>query len=80
MMARHRLKGDLHYVFDWIDAVHRLEREKVTLSTMNGSKSFRYKEGEDLTLEEAGVGRMVVLRVDLLDVDEGVSADEEEEE
>ena len=64
-------------VFDWIDAVHGVERERVELSTMNGSRQFRYiKENNDengesdeeggeasMTLEEAGLGRMTALRV-----------------
>ncbi|KAL9188932.1 hypothetical protein ACHAXT_011422 [Thalassiosira profunda] len=53
-------------VFNWIDATHKMEREKVELSTMNGARQFRYAEGDDEdggTLEEAGLGRMTALRV-----------------
>ena len=72
-------------VFNWIDATHGLERETIILSTMNGSRSFRYVEDkgenddqeeekeidggdamiqeENMTLEQAGLGRMTALRV-----------------
>jgi len=79
----------LNDVFDWIDAVHSIERETVELSTMNGSKVFRYVEEEmsdneeneggevDVTLEEAGLGRMTALRVSVI-VEESEEEDGEE--
>ena len=33
-------------VFNWIDAVHGMEREKVELSSMNGARRFVYVEEE----------------------------------
>lgn len=57
-------------VFNWVDGVHGLEREKIRLSTMNGSKMFVYvdeseeEDGEGVrTLEEVGLGKMTALRV-----------------
>ena len=78
-------------VFNWVDAVHGLEREKIGLSTMNGSKSFVYVEEddddgkEDMTLEEAGLGKMTALRVAEITVEDekeedGDSSSGEEEE
>ncbi len=70
----------MNNVLNWVDAVHGLERERVCLSTMNGAKSFVYRDEEDgeeggsMTLEEAGLGKMTALRVGeivLEDVDGG---------
>jgi len=78
--TRRFLSGETYVndVFNWIDAVHGYERETIELSTMNGSKTFRYVNeeessdegvvdeegmGEDVTLESAGLGKMTALRV-----------------
>jgi hypothetical protein len=61
----------LNDVFNWVDATHGLEREKIELSTMNGSKTFSYVEADsdddeesgNVTLDEAGLGKMTALRV-----------------
>ncbi|KAL7538338.1 hypothetical protein ACHAXR_008480 [Thalassiosira sp. AJA248-18] len=88
-------------VFNWIDAMHGLEREVIELSTMNGARKFRYVkeesdadddeeggsdgEGENLTLEEVGLGKMTALRVTEIVVEEaededgGESVEEDEE-
>ena len=78
-------------VFNWVDAMHGLEREKIELSTMNGSKTFVYVEeecdeeeddeekGENMTLEEAGLGKMTALRVTEIVTDDD-SADNEEDD
>lgn len=95
---RRFLKNDtMNDVFNWIDATHGLERETLILSTMNGSRSFRYVEdkgakddqeeeeisdangdmiqGENMTLEEAGLGRMTALRVTKVATEDSVSSE-----
>ena len=69
-------------VFNWIDAVHEMEREKVELSTMNGAKKFIYDEdsGEEQTLEGAGLGKMTALRVSEIVVGDDIKEDETREE
>ena len=73
-------------VFNWIDAVHEMERETVELSTMNGAKKFIYDEdsGEEQTLEDVGLGKMTALRVSEIvkvedDAEEDETGEEEEE-
>ncbi|KAL7489284.1 hypothetical protein ACHAW6_014859 [Cyclotella cf. meneghiniana] len=98
---RRFLKNDtINDVFNWIDATHGLERETIILSTMNGSRSFRYVEdkgekddqeeeeesdgngdmiqGENMTLEEAGLGRMTALRVTKIAAEDSVSSESSE--
>lgn len=74
-------------LLNWVDATHGMEREKIELSTMNGSKTFVYVEGDDddeqeesgnVTLVEAGLGKMTALRV--TQIVEEVDDEEEEEE
>eukprot|EP00956_Cyclotella_meneghiniana_P016856 scaffold26996_cov49-Cyclotella_meneghiniana.AAC.3 len=85
-----RMEESVNTVFNWMDAVHGLERERMTLSTMNGSKSFVYvnedkevvdddEEGErSLSLEEAGLGKMTALRVsEIATTEEATEVDEE---
>ena len=68
-------------VFNWIDAVHEIEREKVELSTMNGAKKFIYDEdGGEKTLESAGLGKMTALRVSEVVVGDDAKEDETGEE
>jgi len=84
-------------VFNWIDAVHGLEREKIELCTMNGAKKFVYVNDDDdddndddagkesgennVTLEEAGLGKMTALRVlEILDDTEEEDEDDEYDE
>lgn len=92
-------------VFDWIDAKFGYERERLALSTMNGSRKFVYvdvdedvggdeddeggeKEGKtrpvNLSLEEAGFGKMTALRVTEIARDAPAvafaAADDQEEE
>jgi len=50
-------------LFDWVDATFEVERESVTLTTMNGQQSFSWDKDSTETLEDAGLGRMVGLRV-----------------
>jgi UBX domain len=52
----------LEAVFNWVDAMFALERERVVLTTMNGSKSFRW-EDRDQALSSTGLARMAGLRV-----------------
>ena len=71
----------MNTIFNWIDAMHGLEREKIGLCTMNGSRNFVYDDGEDLTLEEVGLGKMTALRVLEREVEkEDGSGDDEEED
>ena len=76
-------------VCNWVDAVHGIERERLELSTMNGSKKFVYVEGDDddgeeekrnVTLEEAGLGKMTALRVSEIVVNDHDDDNAEEEE
>ena len=74
-------------VCNWIDAVHGIERERLELSTMNGSKKFVYVDDDDdgeeknvMTLEEAGLGKMTALRVSEIVVNDDDNAEEEGEE
>lgn len=53
----------LSTLFDWADATFEIERETVVLTTMNGQQSFSWDEDDSQTLEDAGLGRMVGLRV-----------------
>lgn len=72
-------------LLNWVDAMHGMEREKIELSTMNGSKTLVYVEEEDdeesgnVTLAEAGLGKMTALRVNEI-VEEVQDNDEEEED
>ena len=50
-------------IFNWVDAMYRLEREKISLTTMNGQKSFSWENAGTTTLKGAGLGRMTGLRV-----------------
>ena len=52
-------------VFNWVDAVFEVERESIILSSMSGKKSFEYsgEEGEEMSLKEAGLGKMAGLLV-----------------
>ena len=51
-------------IFNWVDAMYEMEREKVVLTTMNGQKTFSWdEETNDQSLDEAGLGRMAGFRV-----------------
>mmetsp|Transcript_30708 Transcript_30708/g.63243 ORF Transcript_30708/g.63243 Transcript_30708/m.63243 type:complete len:625 (-) Transcript_30708:41-1915(-) len=76
-------------VFNWIDCVHKMEREKVTLTTMNGQKSFVYEneggEGDEanvgdevMTLEDSGLGRMTAFRVSDFVQESGEQAEDDD--
>lgn len=74
-------------LLNWVDATHGMEREKIELSTMNGSKTFVYVEEDDdqeeeesgnVTLAEAGLGKMTALRV--TEIVKEVDNEEEEDE
>jgi len=71
---------ELDVLFNWADAVFGVEREKVELSTMNGSKRFRYAGECSETLDEAGLGKMVGLRVTQLEEDEEESEEPDQED
>jgi hypothetical protein len=55
-------------IFDWVDAMFDLERETVVLTTMNGQNSFTYDVSE-MTLAEAGLSKMIGLRVSRITLD-----------
>lgn len=81
---------DMATVFNWVDGMFGIERERVELSTMTGQKKFVWGdvEGGDtcMTLSDAGLGKMTGLRVAEIEDDEygdeqgEVDEDEEEEE
>jgi hypothetical protein len=51
-------------VFNWVDAMYEIEREKVLLTTMNGKRTFIWDEEENATsLKDTGLGRNTGLRV-----------------
>lgn len=49
-------------VFNWVDAIYEMEREKLVLTTMNGKQTFTWEDHEK-TLEDAGLGKNVGFRV-----------------
>ena len=51
-------------MFNWIDAVHGLEREKVELSMMNRAKKFVYLEEREDNADEDGGGMLPCWRLD----------------
>lgn len=53
----------LKTILNWVDAVFGLERENISLTTMNGQKSFCWNDVGSTTLKEAGLGRMTGFRV-----------------
>lgn len=73
---------DMVTVFNWVDGIFGLERERVELSTMTGQKKFVWDDVEDgdLTLSDAGLGKMTGLRVVEIEDDDEEEGDEEEEE
>jgi hypothetical protein len=67
----------LSSIFNWVDAMFEMEREKVTLTTMNGKQTFTWdEETNDKSLADAGLGRMTGFRVS----ETKESADEESSE
>ena len=50
-------------VFNFVDVHFEMEREKVELTTMNGKSTYQWEDNADQTLTEAGLSRMVGLRV-----------------
>ena len=77
--GQRRFDGDeaMSTVFNWVDATFEMERERVELSTMTGQKKFAWGDVEDgdMTLADAGLGKMTGLRVTEIEEE-----DEEEEE
>ena len=66
-------------VFNWVDAVYGIEREKIELSTMNGQKRFMYMEdgAEKRALKDVGLGKMTGLRVVEIEEDTGGKKNED---
>lgn len=52
-------------LFNWVDAVFGMEREKVVLTTMNGKITFSWDENEmnDTSLKNTGLGKSTAFRV-----------------
>ena len=67
-------------VFNWVDAVYKMERERIELSTMTGQKKFVF--GEDgtsgMTLRDAGLGKMTGLRVIEIEPEEDIEGENED--
>lgn len=55
----------LSVVFNWVDAMFEIERETVILTSLNGKQTFSWDEDgtNDMTLEEAELGKMTAFRV-----------------
>ncbi|GFH48597.1 hypothetical protein CTEN210_05073 [Chaetoceros tenuissimus] len=84
---RFESETEVGQIFNWIDAMFKVERENVNLMIMNGQQTFDYGEDKDITLRDAGFGKMLALRVieksdddDDNDDDDDESSDEESEE
>jgi len=67
-------------VFNWVDALYGLERERINLTTMNGQKTFSWDDIGETTLKEAGLGRMTGLRVMEKQAEEEITEKKAEEE
>jgi len=79
--SQRRFQSDteLGTIFNWVDAMYTMEREKITLTTMNGQKTFQWNEEDRTkTLQEAGLGRMTGLRVMETKPEEIISNEEKE--
>ena len=54
----------LSTVFNWVDAMHDMERETVILTTMRGDKTFSWEEDKtEQTLDDVGLAKNTGLRV-----------------
>ena len=56
-------------VFNWVDAMYEMEREKVILTTMNGKNTFTWDD-KDKSLDDLGLGKNVGFRVSIKDDDD----------
>ena len=66
-------------VFNWVDAMFDMEREKVTLTTMNGKDKFTWdEETNDKSLSDLGLGKMVGFRVSEIKKEEDENGTDEE--
>jgi hypothetical protein len=70
---------EIESLFNWVDAMYKEERECITLTTMNGQKSFSFEEQSGETLKDAGFGRMTGLRVLINKIEEDEVENEEDE-
>ncbi|KAL3903313.1 MAG: hypothetical protein SGILL_010492, partial [Bacillariaceae sp.] len=65
-------------LFNWVDALFEMEREKVVLTSMNGKLTFSWdEESNDTTLDDAGLGKMTAFRVSEKSQDDEDEASEE---
>jgi hypothetical protein len=84
-MGQRRFTDDteVDVLFNWVDAVFELERERVILTTMNGQKSFSFGDDQSKTLQDSSLGRLVAFRVsekeDEEEKDDDSKADSDEE-
>ena len=80
--GQRRFDGDeaMSTVFNWVDAAFEMERERVELSTMTGQKKFAWGDVEDgdMSLSDAGLGKMTGLRVTEIEEEEGGEEDNDE--
>lgn len=53
----------LSAVFNWVDGMYEIEREKVVLTSMNGKMSFEWDADDERTLENVGLGKSTAFRV-----------------
>jgi hypothetical protein len=57
-------KQPISDLFNWVDAMYEIEREKVVLTAMNGKQTFAWNEEENTkSLKEAGLGKSTGFRV-----------------
>lgn len=69
----------LEHVFNWMDITYEIERERIVLTTMNGSQSWKYSDSMDqLTLKDSGLGKMMALRVTILEPKDEVDEKDED--
>eukprot|EP00980_Cylindrotheca_fusiformis_P007795 scaffold1669_cov129-Cylindrotheca_fusiformis.AAC.6 len=64
-------------LFNWVDAMYEIEREKVVLTAMNGKRSFTWSDEDNYkSLKDSGLGRNTGFRV----TEKKEEADKREEE
>mmetsp|Transcript_21187 Transcript_21187/g.24179 ORF Transcript_21187/g.24179 Transcript_21187/m.24179 type:complete len:546 (-) Transcript_21187:97-1734(-) len=79
-VGQRRFESDteLEVVFNWIDAMYDIERETVTLQTMNGQKTFEWDSTDrNKTLKDVEFKRMTGLRVMIQEKKKDENADKD---
>lgn len=68
-------------LFNWIDAIFEMEREKVVLTSMNGKITLKWdEETNDRLLKDIGLGRNTGFRASEAQEKEETKGEEEEDE